>query len=45
MKICPRCGGIIDEATGLCTKCGNGVLNNTNQVITAQTEFLIIQIK
>lgn len=39
MKICPRCGGIIDETTGLCTKCGNGVFNNTNQVINAQTKL------
>ncbi len=40
MKICPRCGGIIDEATGFCTKCGNGAFNNnTNQVLNAQTKL------
>lgn len=28
MKICPRCGGKINESTGFCTKCGINALNN-----------------
>lgn len=28
MKICPRCGGVIDESTGFCTKCGINAFNN-----------------
>ncbi len=28
MEICPRCGGVIDESTGFCTKCGINAFNN-----------------